>query len=116
MTDRAIVGLAPAVVAAGASLVCTGLVVACGLGGLFAMAVALNGFSESEAVPFFVGFILLLLLANLGLTTISSVAVLRLMDALGARLARLLVAGIAVGCTLTPVACVAGFFLLGGSL
>jgi hypothetical protein len=55
-------------------LVCTHVVGACGL---FALMVALNGFSESEAAPIFVGYLGLLVLASAALVGVVDLLVLR---------------------------------------
>ncbi len=116
MPDRPTLGLLPAAASLGAALATTGLVCTCGLACMVALAMALNGFSESEAAPLFIGVIVLVLLANLVAAGAVSAFVLKRMGAWEAPAGKLVAAGSALLGTLSPVVCVGGFFLLGGSL
>lgn len=113
---RPLVGLWPASLAAVAALLSSWTILGCGAAMFAVLAVALNGFSESEAAPLFITLGCLLVLASLAVSAILSFAVLRNMQAADARFALLVVAGSAVGSTFMPIACVLVWLLTGGSL
>ena len=110
--ERPIVGLWPTTLAASVALLGSGVTFGCGAGGLMMLMLAMNGFSESQATPVFIGAIGLLLLANAGVIAVLSAAVLRHMEVIDHRFAKALVAVYAIGLTVLPVVCVGGFLFL----